>query len=529
MNMPIDSRKRSGGRPGRTLILVAAMLTGSGETLFPQTPPLWGNLAPGQFSVGFRTMTVDDHTRIFRPERAADGAIVPGERSRPVQISVWYPSLAAKKGRRMKFGEYVRLIPGEGDVSRKSGNDAEAAKSMFSASIRRWLREAPAEAEVDELMKTETGATPDAAPAKGAYPVVFVAQGSSQSSLTHSVLCEYIASHGFVVVTVPSIGPSGREMPSEPRGAEEQARDLEFAGANVRDVLHLPDGGGRAIIGFSFGGFASLVDAMRNPDVKLLISLDSNLGFQGAAEFLGHSSGFDVGRMRVPLLHFSQYDYPGLDEKLIDSLRYSDRTIIRVKGLTHFDFSSLGMISAMLPDFVKTTRPEQREGYETVCRYVLAFLEMHTHGRAGGGDDVDFSSGSRGLLAIRHVAAETPAAIYEEFVSLIRTKGISEARRVYDREKLASPRDTLFAEGTINRLGYELLYAYGMTAEAIEVFRWNVAAYPGSFNTYDSLGEAYLANGDRELAIINYRKSLDLNPQNTNANSVLEKIGGTKN
>jgi tetratricopeptide (TPR) repeat protein len=268
---------------------------------------------------------------------------------------------------------------------------------------------------------------------------------------------------------------------------------------------------------------------MRNPDVKLLISLDSNLGFQGAAEFLAHSSEFDIGRMRVPLLHFSQVDYPGLDEHLIDSLRYSDRTIIRVKGLTHFDFSSLGMISAMLPDLVKTTRPEQREGYETVCRYVLGFLDMHMRGRAGGGNGADFSPGSRGLLTIRHAAPEAPGPLYEEFLRLIQTKGIGAARGVYDRERRASPRDTLFAEGTINRMGYELLYACRMTAEAIEVFRWNVAAHPASFNVYDSLGEAYLANGERDPAITNYRKSLELNPQNTNARNVLEKIDRVKN
>jgi cytochrome c-type biogenesis protein CcmH/NrfG len=52
----------------------------------------------------------------------------------------------------------------------------------------------------------------------------------------------------------------------------------------------------------------------------------------------------------------------------------------------------------------------------------------------------------------------------------------------------------------------------------------NVSVYPNAFNTYDSLGEAYLANNERELAITNYKKSLELNPRNANATDVLKRI-----
>jgi cytochrome c-type biogenesis protein CcmH/NrfG len=54
-------------------------------------------------------------------------------------------------------------------------------------------------------------------------------------------------------------------------------------------------------------------------------------------------------------------------------------------------------------------------------------------------------------------------------------------------------------------------------AEAIEVFKLNVEAFPESANTYDSLGEAYMKAGQKELAIKSYAKSLELNPNNRNA------------
>lgn len=46
--------------------------------------------------------------------------------------------------------------------------------------------------------------------------------------------------------------------------------------------------------------------------------------------------------------------------------------------------------------------------------------------------------------------------------------------------------------------------------------------FPGSWNEYDSLGEAYLKAGKKELAIENYKNSLELNPKNANAQKLIE-------
>ena len=75
----------------------------------------------------------------------------------------------------------------------------------------------------------------------------------------------------------------------------------------------------------------------------------------------------------------------------------------------------------------------------------------------------------------------------------------------------------------MNGVGYQLL---GMkkVKKAIEVFKLNVEAFPQSANVYDSLGEAYMMNGDKELAIKNYEKSIELNPQNTGGIETLKKL-----
>ena len=84
--------------------------------------------------------------------------------------------------------------------------------------------------------------------------------------------------------------------------------------------------------------------------------------------------------------------------------------------------------------------------------------------------------------------------------------------------------DGTISEDAVNTLGYRLWYGQNKHAEAIKIFELNVQLHPGSWNTYDSLGEAYANNGQKDLAIKNYQKSLDLNPKNDGAVKMLAKL-----
>ncbi len=81
-----------------------------------------------------------------------------------------------------------------------------------------------------------------------------------------------------------------------------------------------------------------------------------------------------------------------------------------------------------------------------------------------------------------------------------------------------------FGESELHKLGYRYL-AIGKIEEALAVFRLNVEAFPASWNTYDSYGEALLENNEKEKAIDNYRKSIELNPDNSAGVAVLKKLG----
>lgn len=110
-----------------------------------------------------------------------------------------------------------------------------------------------------------------------------------------------------------------------------------------------------------------------------------------------------------------------------------------------------------------------------------------------------------------------------EFFQELNTKGVAAAVEVFNKKHSEDDAWIPFSEIRMNILGYQKLQS-GEVEEAIELFKLNVIAYPESSNTYDSLGEAYMVNGQNELAIKNYNKSLELNPDNENAKDKLKQL-----
>jgi tetratricopeptide (TPR) repeat protein len=114
-------------------------------------------------------------------------------------------------------------------------------------------------------------------------------------------------------------------------------------------------------------------------------------------------------------------------------------------------------------------------------------------------------------------------SIAETLSATIASRGVDAAIKQYHDLKAAQPTTYNFDENQLNSLGYRLLNAKKFN-DAIRVFQLNIEAYPQSSNVYDSLAEAYMNDGNKPLAIVNYQKSLQLNPKNRNAIVYLQKL-----
>jgi CubicO group peptidase (beta-lactamase class C family) len=114
------------------------------------------------------------------------------------------------------------------------------------------------------------------------------------------------------------------------------------------------------------------------------------------------------------------------------------------------------------------------------------------------------------------------AALY----GIYQARGLKDTIARYRELRLPGASKYDFSAIQLNSMGYELLRRDAVR-DAIEIFRLNVEQFPREWNVYDSLGEALLKNGDKERAIENYKKSIELNPQNGNGRGVLKSLGVT--
>ena len=171
----------------------------------------------------------------------------------------------------------------------------------------------------------------------------------------------------------------------------------------------------------------------------------------------------------------------------------------------------------------------------------LAILELYlrTQDRAGAPGHIAMAAGlfvltlamgagiagaAMGMwLPTIKVAFDPRTSIAATLTTTIASGGADAAIQQYRELKAAAPAVYNFDENELDSLGYHLIHV-GQLSNAIRIFQLNTAAYPQSGNVYDSLGEAYMDDGDRPQAIANYRKSLQLNPKNRNAVRMLQKL-----
>jgi tetratricopeptide (TPR) repeat protein len=114
----------------------------------------------------------------------------------------------------------------------------------------------------------------------------------------------------------------------------------------------------------------------------------------------------------------------------------------------------------------------------------------------------------RGILALR-IALESA--------------NFDRARAVYDDLQSQDPHFVV-SESELNRWGYRLMLS-GKGDEALQVFKLVVSLHPSSANAYDSLAGGYEALGDKKNSVTNYRRSLELDPKNSNALDRLHALG----
>ncbi|MFT5386316.1 MAG: CubicO group peptidase (beta-lactamase class C family), partial [Saprospiraceae bacterium] len=139
----------------------------------------------------------------------------------------------------------------------------------------------------------------------------------------------------------------------------------------------------------------------------------------------------------------------------------------------------------------------------------------------GGAPLYDMTTAIIGILHDKPYTSPKRSMAFS-LLDAIEKDGITTALSYYKEIKESG--DYHLDENEMNLSGYKLLQS-GRAKEAASVFKLNIEAFPNSFNVYDSYGEALMVLGDTTPAIENYKKSIQLNPDNKNGIKILKGLG----
>ena len=454
---------------------------------------MWGRLDPGPYAVGYRLIDRYDYTRPYWSARDLEGRTRAFERARPMRISVWYPALPSPAPF-MTVGDYIGLMGAEdrvipiGEQQKRAGRTALYAFPVLRTSTPEQR---------SRLEALATFAQRDAAPATGKFPLILYSLGSAALG---NVTPEYLASHGYVVMQMPRLGEFAGMPQDHPFDTETKVQDTEFM---LQFAHEIPSADLSAIgaIGFSAGGRWALSEAMRLPDLRAVVSLDSVMLFNDAvAKDWRRYPFYDLAAVHVPVLHMIRRAWvPQQDAAIWDGMRYADRTMLVFEdpNLDHLDFQSIGYamtLAGMRGDVAQKVD----EAFHWFNPLTLAFLDAHLKDNAQARQLLNAPLPTS-ITASRQAAAPRGPQL-ADIMNAIAEGSLDSALEAAKRGGVTPP------EAVINLAGYNLLGS-GRVNDAIRVFQFNIDAHRDSANAYDSLADAYVAAGDRAKAVELARKA----------------------
>jgi hypothetical protein len=474
----------------RFLLLLCLLLA---STLNAQSSPYpqWGNLEPGPYAVGVRVINTFDYSRTYWPPRDWRGQERPGESARPMQIVIWYPvDPTTSAGGLMTYGDYLDFWAtelGARSDSLKAAKVREYRQGPFAPSFPNGI----ADADWARITGVRTAARDSAPPARARFPLLI--QAGIGGASAQSVMHEFLASHGYVIASVPFLNtsPAWHDRGEWTAAAlDEEVRDIGFVLSQVRE-LEFVDRSKLAVIGM--GAHAGLNFQMRTGLLDAIAMLDVTF-----PESMRRLPYYDPAAVRIPILDLPNTEYPRDDESILDSLRYSERFLVRFRELPHVDFYQ----------FTRVGRPERaREfvNYETISRYALNFLDATLK---------NDSTARRTLLAgaeVAHRAAMPAAPTEAEFLTLVRYQGMEPAVALYREVKARDPGARMFSIDGLRTGAFFLMRDRGIP-QATTGLELIAEAYPDSAKAHQFLGDWYARGQMRAEARQHYQAALEKLP-----------------
>jgi len=480
---------------------------------------LWGNLEPGPYGVGFKTIEKYDYSRTLRAGADYLGTPISGENARPILIGLWYPAVWPDDALELVYGEYVFPFPHDSTFYNFL---AQLQQGEFG--VLNYLAGGIAGAD-REALNIDMAAGRDIPHAEGRFPLLIYFPHARSGYYDNLIMCEYLASHGFVVVSTPSLAQALGNLPPDDAYLETQVQDKAFAMANIRD-LDFVDMNKLAVFGAGLGASEAILLRMRNYDIKAVACLGGTRTPLDYAEMARRNHFFNLQRMNVPLLYVHHGEGIPADLSLIDSCIYAERYVAALSDTAHTSFSIYDAMVEIMQDTLGILTNISRPNYETGCRYLHEFFKaclnedssaMAFMTGASPNNDID-----PGFASVQIMQAQDQPPTPDQFIAVIRNHGAQTAEEIYREFNNKQPGSIVLQEAVINILGYQALQT-GNAQDAVILFRLNTEVYPNSSNVWDSYADGLAALGENDKVIECYKRVLEVLPTDTVTNAQLKE------
>jgi dienelactone hydrolase len=489
--------------------------------------------AYGPYPVGFRVAQLYDPSRSYRDGTdTITGEAVPGPSQRPIQTLIWYP--ASAPGRPLVYSDYLDL---SGNEDRFDLDKAQASRIAESA-LREWIANGASPADVSRIKAEPVHATGDAALAPGRFPVIVYAASDTSPASENDVLCEYLASHGYVVIASPSHGAHVRYMtdgrlPNDLENTRAQAADIGFL-IGYAQTLPDVDSSKVGVVGYSWGGMASTFAAVADSRIHLLVDLDGSVRY--FPKLLAAAPDITPDQIHVPLLFFADQEdplAPGKDSQpnsFIARIHHADVTEIGLRKLSHDDLSADSLRFLDSTNHGGATADERNESYGWVARYTLAFLDAILKDDPGAKVFMKATPVANhippGTLAIQYRPSQGPGASDAGFAQALAKGGFAHAIETYAAYTRSHP-DFHLTTDTLNPWIFSLMN-WGKFNEAVDLAKLGVHLAPKSTDAWSEMGVTYEVANQPKDALESYNHVLALDSHSVVAAKRIEALKLTR-